>query len=140
MQAGLAERLAVRALVPGIGRGALPLADADLVPFLASCRVVLGLNEGRDLAGHYRSYMKLRDVEFPGYGCCVLTQHNEDVEQAFELGRELLTFRSAGEAAAQVRHCARFPGEARAIGTAARRRVLADHTWSARLAELARAL
>jgi spore maturation protein CgeB len=111
-----------------------------MVPFLSSCRVVLGLNEGRDVNGNYQSYLKLRDVEFPGYGCCYLTQHNEDVEHAFEVGREVLTFRHAAEAASLVRRSVRYPTEARAIGQSARRRVLAEHTWAARLRELARAL
>jgi spore maturation protein CgeB len=139
-RARLGERLLVRALLPVIGRGARPLADDEMVPFLSSCRVVLGLNEGRDLEGVYRSYLKLRDVEFPGHGCCVLTQHNEDVAHAFEVGREVLTFRTAREAAALVRRCVRHPASARAMGQAARLRVLREHTWSARLAELARAL
>jgi spore maturation protein CgeB len=136
----LGERLLVRALLPVIGRGARPLADDEMVPFLSSCRVVLGLNEGRDLEGVYGSYLKLRDVEFPGHGCCVLTQHNEDVEHAFEVGREVMTFRTAHEAAALVRQCVRHPAPARAMGQAARRRVLGEHTWTARLTELARAL
>jgi hypothetical protein len=136
----LGERLLVRALTPVVRRGARPLADDEMVPFLSRCRVVLGLNEGRDLHGVYQSYLKLRDVEFPGYGCCYLTQHNEDVEHAFEVGREVLTFRHVAEAASLVRRSVRYPAQARAMGQAARRRVLADHNWAARLLELARAL
>lgn len=137
---GLGERLLVRALTPVVRRGARALADDEMVPFLSRCRVVLGLNEGRDIRGTYQSYLKLRDVEFPGYGCCYLTQHNEDVEHAFEVGREVLTFRHVAEAAAIVRRSVRHPAQARAMGQAARRRVLADHTWAARLLELTRAL
>jgi spore maturation protein CgeB len=111
-----------------------------MAPFLSRCRVVLGLNEGRDLRGSYRSYLKFRDVEFPGYGCCYLTQDNEDVRQAFDVGREVLTFHHLAEAASLVRRSVRHPEEARAVGRAARRRVLAEHTWVPRLAELARAL
>lgn len=134
------ERALVRGLVPVIRGDARPLSDDEMAPFLAACAVVLGLNEGRDLQGAYRSYMKLRDVEFPGYGSCYLTQHNEDLEAAFEVGAEVLTFHDMGEAAALVRRYARRPEQARAIGQAARRRVLASHTWTARVAELARAL
>jgi hypothetical protein len=137
---GLGERLLVRALTPVVRRGGRPLADDEMAPFLSRCRVVLGLNEGRDSQGVYRSYLKLRDVEFPGYGCCYLTQHNEDVEHAFEVGREVLTFHHAAEAASLVRRSVQHPDAARAMGQAARRRVLGEHTWAARLVDLARAL
>ena len=140
LRGSLAERVMVRALTPLIRRGARPLKDSDMVPFLSRCRVVLGLNEGRNTDGDYQSYMKLRDIEFPGHGCCYLTQHNEDIEHAFDIGREVLTFRHAREAASLVRRSMRRPKEARAIGVAARRRVMADHTWAARVLELARAL
>jgi spore maturation protein CgeB len=137
----LAERMLVRALRPVVcADGGGPLADGQLAPFLSRCRTVLGLNEGRDRQGAYRSYLKLRDVEFPGYGCCYLTQDNEDVRRAFEVGREVLTFRGALEAAGLVRRIAREPALARAIGQAGRRRVLGEHTWTTRLGELARAL
>lgn len=140
LRGGLAERVLVRALRPLVARGSRPLSDEEMAPFLSRCRVVLGLNEGRDTRGAYRSYMKLRDVEFPGYGCCYLTQHNEDIAHAFEVGREVLTFHHAAEAAALVRRSVRQPEAARAMGRAARRRVLGEHTWAARLPELARAL
>ena len=140
MRPALGERALVRALTPLVRDGARPLTEDEMAPFLSRCRLVLGLNEGRDLTGAYRSYMKLRDVEFPGYGCCYLTQHNEDVEHAFDVGREVLTFRQASEAASLVRRYTRDPAGARAVGHAGRRRVLAEHTWPARLAELAQAL
>jgi hypothetical protein len=136
----LAERLLMRGLKPLVGMGSYPLGEGEMTEFLARCRVVLGLNEGRDLQGVYQSYLKLRDVEFPGYGCCYLTQHNEDIDDALEIGKEVLTFRSVVEAASLARWSARHPAHARAIGQAGRRRVLAEHTWSARLPELARAL
>lgn len=137
---GRIERILVRALMPLVrGRGG-PLTDDEMAPFLSRCRVVLGLNEGRDIRGRYRSYLKFRDVEFPGYGCCYLTQDSEDVHHAFEVGREVLTFRHLAEAASLVRRNVRHPEAARAIGRAARRRVLAEHTWAARLLELAGAL
>jgi spore maturation protein CgeB len=130
----------MRAVTPLVRSGARPLAEDEMAPFLSRCRVVLGLNEGRDTQGVYRSYLKLRDVEFPGHGCCYLTQYNEDVEHSFEIGREVLTFQHAAEAASLVRRSVRYPAEARAMGQAARRRVLAEHVWTARLLELARAL
>jgi hypothetical protein len=136
----LSERILVRALLPLVRGRSRPLTADEMAPFLSRCRVVLGLNEGRDIRGEYRSYLKFRDVEFPGYGCCYLTQDSDDVRAAFEVGREVLTFHHLAEAASLVRRSVRHPEAARAMGQAARRRVLAEHTWSARLSELARAL
>ncbi len=140
MRGSLAEGMLVWALVGAVRGDAKPLSDDEMAPFLARCRVVLGLTEGRDLTGTYQSYLKLRDVEFPGYGCCYLTQHNDDIGHAFDVGREVLTFGDMAEAAALARRCAHHPDEARAIGRAARRRVQAEHSWAARLRELAAAL
>lgn len=136
----LGERILTRVLAPLVRGRARSLADDEMAAFLSRCRVVLGLNEGRDLEGVYRSYLKLRDVEFPGYGCCYLTQENEDVQHAFDVGREVLTFHHVSEAASLVRRSVRHPEAAQAMGRAARRRVLAEHTWVARLTELSRAL
>jgi glycosyl transferase family 1 len=140
MRGSIAEGVLVWVLARAVSGDAAPLTDEEMVRFLRRCRVVLGLNEGRDLNGTYQSYLKLRDIEFPGYGCCYLTQHNDDIARAFDVGREVLTFRDAGEAAALARRCARHPDEARAIGGAARRRVHDEHSWAARLRELAAAL
>jgi spore maturation protein CgeB len=129
----------VRLLKPLLGAVG-PLEDKDLGRFVSDCRVMLGLNEGRDVCGRYRSYLKIRDIEFPGYGACYLTQHNDDIERAFDVGREVLTFRSISEAAAIIRECVRSPARSQALGRAARRRVLAEHTWKSRLRELAEAL
>ena len=135
----IGDRLLIRALVPWVGPGE-PLTDADLIRFVSECRVVLGLNEAPVRRRADRSYLKLRDVEFPGYGACYLTQHNPDVARAFDVGREVLTFHNLVEAAAMARDHAARPALAEAIGRAGRRRVLREHTWATRLEEIVRAL
>lgn len=139
LRGGLGERVLSRLLRSLVATGA-PLDDEALPGFVSSCRVVLGLNRGRDAQGRYHGYLKSRDLEFPGYGACYLTQHNDDVARAFEVGREVLTFRNLAEAARQAREMNADPARARSIGAAGRRRVLAEHTWATRLGELARAL
>ncbi len=134
------ERMLIRLLKPLVRRGSRPLSESEMTAFLSHCRVVLGLNQGRGLEGKYQSYLKLRDVEFPGYGCCYLTQHNQDVAAALEPGREVLTFRHIPEAASLIRWSTRNAREARAIGEAGRKRVLSEHTWASRIQELAGAL
>jgi Glycosyl transferases group 1 len=135
----IGDRLLTRALRGWVRPGS-PLDDAELADFVSQCRLVLGLNEGGSGLRSPLSYLKLRDVEFPAYGACYLTQHNEDVARAFDVGREILTFGGLTEAAALVRDHTARPALARAIGRAGRRRVLGEHTWNVRLGEIARAL
>lgn len=117
-----------------------PLSDEELPGYLRGCHVVLGLNQALDHAGQAASYLKLRDLEFPGHGCCYLTEHNEDVAAALDAGTEVLTYRTLDEAAQLLRELPRQPEHCAGIGEAGRRRVLADHTWAARLPQLAAAL
>jgi hypothetical protein len=132
------EKIARRFLWPLVRRHAGgPVEDDDLTDFLRQCRVILGLNQGRDIQGRLVSYMKFRDLEFPGYGCCYLTEHNSDLASALAIGQEVLSYSSLIEARTRLRWCQRNQEQARAIGMAGRRRVLADHCWAARLRQLA---
>jgi hypothetical protein len=111
------------------------LNDEAMLTELRHSAVILGLNEG-GAGPAARSYLKLRDLEFPGMGCCYLTQHHSDLAHIFELGRDIFTFRSPWEASRLAKSLARYPSECRAIGRRARARVLGEHTWSARLPQL----
>jgi len=112
------------------------LTDVEFEQFVRQCGVVLGLNQGRDEHGRLQSYLKFRDVEFPGYGCCYLTEQNDDIAHVFEPGKEVLTYASLPEAARRLRHLAGHGDEAARVGAAGRRRALATHTWARRLDEL----
>ncbi len=125
-----ARRTAVRRLLDGRVDGYLDY-DAMLEDLRRSA-VVLGLNQGGTGADAV-SYLKLRDLEFPGMGCCCLTQQHADLAGVFELGREVVTFRTPWEAGRLAKDLARRPAECREIGRRARARVLREHTWSARL-------
>ena len=99
---------------------------------LRQSAVVLGLNEG-GLGSEARSYLKLRDLEYPGMGCCYLTQHHADLAKIYDLGNEIITFQTPWEAGRLAKDLARHPSKCREIGRRARARILRDHTWSARL-------
>ncbi len=123
-------RFAIRKVLGGRVGGYL---DYDtMLEELRRSAVVLGLNEG-GAGADAPSYLKLRDLEFPGMGCCYLTQHHGDLAGIFELGREVLTFRTPWEAGRLARDLARRPAACREIGRRARARVLREHTWAARL-------
>ena len=125
-----AGRTALRALLASRIGGFL---DHDtMLGELRRSAVILGLNEG-GVGPDIRSYLKLRDLEFPGMGCCYLTQHHPDLADAFDLGRDVISFRTPWEAGRLAKALARHPSRCREIGRRARARVLEEHTWSARL-------
>ena len=132
-----AARAAVRKLL-GAKVGAYLNDDAMLMELRRSA-VILGLNEGGS-GNVCRNYLKLRDLEFPGMGCCYLTQHHRDLAEIFEVGKDVITFRSPWEAGRLAKELARHPADCRAIGRRARARVLGEHTWSPRLPRLAACL
>lgn len=138
---GAGEKVMRRAFWPVVRRQAEgPLTDAELPAFLRASFAVLGLNQGRDEQGRDFSYLKFRDLEFPGHGCCYVTQENQDVMAALEPGKEVVTYGSMAEAAALLRGLRQTPERAAAIGRAGRQRVLSDHVWSRRIQDLAAAL
>lgn len=140
-QPDFGEKIARRIVWPLVKRHAgAPIEDADLQMFLSHCQVVLGLNQGRDPQGRLTSYLKFRDLEFPGFGCCYLTEGNPDLDEALAVGREVMVYSSLAEARKQIRWCQRHRDLAQAIGQAGRKRVLADHSWAARLQQLSAAL
>jgi hypothetical protein len=137
----LGEKILRRLFWPKVRRMARgPLSDQEFPDYVRGTLIVLGLNQAKDAQGRLASYLKFRDVEFPGYGCCYLTEHHEDIPRVFEVGREIVTFRTIGEAVGHIRRLSRQPELAREIGLAGRRRVLAEHNWGARLRQFEQAL
>lgn len=140
-RANLAEKVSRRLLWPLVRPMACgPLPEEEFSAYVQSSLVILGLNQAPDPQGRLTSYLKFRDIEFPGYGCCYLTEHNDDLASVFQIGQEVLTFRGSGEAARHLRDMRRHPERARQIGFAGRQRVLQDHNWGVRLRQLAERL
>jgi spore maturation protein CgeB len=79
-----------------------------------------------------------RVFEAAGAGACLITDAWDGIEQFLEPGREVLVARDGAEVAEHV--AALEPRRARALGAAARRRILAEHTYAHRAAEVERVL
>lgn len=90
------------------------------------------LNVARDSMAACGFSPATRVFEAAGAAACVITDAWEGVEAFLEPGREILVARDGGEVARLVSSL--DPARARAIGHAARRRVLADHTYAQRAA------
>lgn len=71
-------------------------------------------------------------------GTPVLSDPQDDLARCFDPGRDVLVYDDAAGLDALVARGRREPGWLRAVGDAARRRVLAEHTYAHRIAALAR--
>jgi spore maturation protein CgeB len=96
--------------------------------FNASATLVLNIN--RDSMARYGHSPATRVFEAAGAGACLVTDAWEGIEAFLEPGREVLVARSGEDVAGHVAAVGR--AAARAIGAAARRRILAQHTYAHR--------
>jgi len=96
------------------------------------------LNISRDSMARTGYSPATRVFEAAGAGACLITDAWEGIDLFLEPGTEVLVAGDGGEVAEHVRRLT--PEQARTIGTAARRRVLAGHTYAHRAGEVERLL
>ncbi|HYO13302.1 MAG TPA: glycosyltransferase [Thermoanaerobaculia bacterium] len=99
-----------------------------------NCTPQAVLNISRESMARYGFSPATRVFEAAGAGACLLTDAWEGIELFLEPGREALVAESGEEVAEQLRELT--PERARRIGEAARRRVLAEHTYAHRAAQV----
>lgn len=74
-----------------------------------------------------------RVFDVPACGAFLVTDRQEQMDALFEPGRESAVYTHPDELPDMVRHYLARPGERRRIAQAARRRILAEHTYDRRM-------
>jgi spore maturation protein CgeB len=92
------------------------------------------LNINRESMARYGFSPPTRVFEAAGAAACLVTDEWAGIELFLEPGREVLVVQSGAEVADQIR--ALTPRRAAEIGQAARRRILAEHTYDHRAAQV----
>jgi len=98
-----------------------------------NCSPLAVLNVSRDSMADNGFSPATRVFEAAGAGACLITDHWEGIDLFLAPGDEVLVARDGKDVAEHV--AALTPERARAIGEAARARVLAEHTYARRAAE-----
>jgi spore maturation protein CgeB len=98
------------------------------------CSALATLNINRDSMARYGFSPPTRVFEACGAGACLITDAWEGIEMFLAPGDEVLLARSGEEIAAIMARLT--PGEARRIAGNARRRILAEHTYRHRAAQV----
>lgn len=81
-------------------------------------------------------HVRLRDFEAPMCGACYLTGHSDEIEEFYEMGKEIDTYRSEDELVDKARHYLRNHASAERLRNAGLRRARRDHTWRRRFEKL----
>ncbi|SEJ82761.1 Spore maturation protein CgeB [Sphingomonas sp. OV641] len=95
-----------------------------------NCTPIAVLNIARDSMAAVGFSPATRVFEAAGAGACLITDYWEGIEQFLIPGEEVLVARTGQDVADLLADLT--PGRARAIGEAARKRVLAEHTYELR--------
>jgi spore maturation protein CgeB len=109
-----------------------PVFGIKMYQLLADSRI--SFNNHIGLSEHHASNTRL--FQATGCGTCLLTDWKPDLHKFFELDREVVTYRSAGEAREKAAYLLNHESERKAIAQAGQRRTLRDHTFRQRSEEL----
>ena len=99
-----------------------------------NCTPLAVLNISRESMARYGFSPATRVFEAAGAAACLISDAWEGMELFLEPGREVLVARDGAEVAEHLQRLS--PAAAKAIGAAACRRVLAEHTYAHRAAQL----
>ncbi|MBA3311874.1 MAG: glycosyltransferase family 1 protein [Planctomycetaceae bacterium] len=140
----IAERLQSRKLselTKAVAHG--PVSFEDMLRLFSGCELILNFSNvwadgraGSELVPHVR----LRDFEVPMCRGCYLTGHTDELQEFYEIGTEIETYRTPEEFIDKAKHYLSNPRDAERLRSAGYRRATQDHTWERRFLKLFEAI
>lgn len=117
-------------------------ADEEMIAIYNRAKIALGFSvvSSRDYRKRPIHQVRLRDFEAPMCGTFYLTEHQEELREFFEIGREIETFRDPPELVDKARFYLAHDDAREKIRRAGYERARRDHTWQKRLAGALEAL
>lgn len=119
-----------------------PATDEEYVALFSESAISLGflvLGDTHRMLRPLRQ-VRLREFEAPMAGAFYLTEHLDEIGLHYEIGREVVTFRSRAELVDRAGYYLRHEDERVRIARAGHERALRDHTWTRRFEGLFGAL
>jgi len=133
------ERMGVNVETFGRGWPQGQISDEAMIEIF--CRSHINLGFGGIGAAEALTNVKARDFDVPCTGGGVyLTSFNPDLALHFDVGREIVCYRSRDEMLELIRYHLARPDEARRIAVAARARCLREHLWTHRYVRVCQVL
>ncbi|MGE5174814.1 MAG: glycosyltransferase [Hyphomicrobiales bacterium] len=115
-----------------------PLSDDGYVALLSESKVSLGFLVLGDTHRTRRPLrqVRLREFEAPMAGAFYLTEYLDEIALHYEIGSEIVCFRSRAELLDRCRYYLAHEGERERIRRAGHARARRDHTWTRRFEDL----
>jgi len=101
-----------------------------------SCRSKINLNITRWSHTNVFASSTSRPFELAAFGCCIVSQPYNGIEQWFDIGKEMYVVESAEQAIEVYRRLLADKDERERAGSSARARILKEHTFNHRAARL----
>ncbi|KPA19138.1 Methyltransferase type 11 domain protein, partial [Candidatus Magnetomorum sp. HK-1] len=96
------------------------------------------LNCHIDAAKNYAANMRL--YEATGCGTLLITDHKDNLNEIFEIGNEIISYRSPEECADLIKYYLEHAEERKRIAKSGQKRTLKDHTYTNRMKKTAKIL
>ncbi len=110
------------------------IATEDVPQLFAESKIVLGVGAIGYCEDFYS--LKLRDFDGPMSGSLYLTHDNPDLRKLYDVGKEIVTYRTPEECAEKVVYYLNYPEQASSIAGAGYDRAVREHTWDMRFKQL----
>jgi hypothetical protein len=108
-----------------------PVWGLDMYEVLQHSRLTLNHHIG--VAGPYANNMRL--YEATGVGALLLTDWKQNLHEVFEVGKEVVAYRSPEECSELIEYYLCHPDEASSIACAGQQKTLHEHTYAKRMEE-----
>jgi len=117
--------------------------DAEYATITQQSIVTLGINRYPSFRRSFSKpdrYSRLRDIEAPMMGACYLTEWTEELEQLYEIGEEIETYRTAEEMVEKIAELKSSDQKRQLLRRRGQERALQDHTIGQTLKKIGSAL
>jgi hypothetical protein len=139
----ISEKLRPPIPADAFARFVQPKAGPHYVSITQESRIILGVNRYPSLRHPFTrpdTYSRLRDIEAPMMGACYLTEWTEGLDQLYDLGSEIETYRTAEEMVDKIRALEASPSKRRQLRRRGQQRALREHTVCRTVDKIAHAL
>lgn len=110
------------------------IGNEDVPALFAQSKIILGIGTIGHSADFYA--LKMRDFDGPMSGSCYVTHDNADLNKVYDVGREIVTYRTIDECVEKISFYLKREAGREEIAEAGHKRAMNDHTWNKRFGGL----